>query len=1365
VDNCGRLARWGAAFLLLAGLAVGGTARPAAAAPVAGCADAAVTRASATALAARCHSRVEDLSARTPTGQQFANPDGSHTSVESAVPVRVKRADGSWVPVDLTLRGTAPNGTVSPAASPTPVTLSGGGTGPLATVYAGSERFSLSWPAILPAPTLSGDTATYAEVLPGVDLRVRVDRYGFSEVLVVRSADAARNPALAKVRFATSGPAGAAFRIGAPLMWDSTPATGADPGTGDAPDSDVSGPGRSARRAPMAMQVSGSDLVVVPDPALLAAPDVRYPLYLDPSVSVGGTWTMINSTFPDQSYWSYDRASHAKVGFTNDPQNMVYRSIWQFDTGNWRGRHVLGATFSADLLHSWSCSNSTTELHLTGAVNSGTTWNNNAGTWGSSLANISNSSCNDVRKYTEWGGGALVNVVQQSTGWPTITLGLRAADEGSTNGWKKFDENSARLSVTYNSVPNVPDQLTIDGKPCGTGANKAYVSTLGGHNPVLSARVSDPDSGDHLNGNFSWSTASGTATGSQTNVANGATAQVTTNGTAFTPGTTYSFSATAWDGTDTSGTAGPCEFVADNAAPGTGPTVASADGRYALPLCDGHAAWCDGLGRSGSFTFGPNGVTDVAYYLYGLVDPPSTVATAAVDGTATGSATPNHAGINDLYVRSVDRAGNPGPVTDYRFYVASGSDPRDVYTMSGNGGTTLADTGNPGGHPATLSGNASVGNGVASFNGTGTVPLGAAGVTSAVSGTGGRCMDISNSQNANGARIWLWDCHGLWNQLWRPQPNGSLLNPQSGRCLDINGYGTANGTIIQLWDCTGNWNQVWQPTADGALRNPQSGRCLDASGYGTANGTYLLLWDCTGNWNQVWQPQPNGAFVSPQAGRCLDVFNGNTANGTKVETWNCNGGGAQQWVPQPNGSLVNPQSGRCLDVSAYGTANGSLVQLWDCTGATNQVWVPQPDGSLKNPVSGRCLEPGSAPGNGAQLQLYDCNGGLTQKWTDSLTSASAATTGAVVNTTTSFSVAAWVKLTSTMGSAVAVSQDGTRTSGFTLGYDAATGRWAAGLAGSDVDSPTWTLALSGARAQANVWTHLVLVYDAGAHQVVLYVNGVAATPAAITMGWNATGALAIGRGRTAGVAARYWSGGVDDVRVYDRLISSTEVGTILSESAMAGLWALDDGTGATVAADSSGAGLDATLNGTVGWTAGHDPFDPFDRALHLGGSPACATTSGPALRTDQAYTVAVWVKLSSTTGWQMAVSQDGNRGSGFGLGYDSTAGRWAADLPLSDADGSASTHLVSTSVPQVGVWTHLALVNDVVAHQLRLYVNGQQEATFTTAPTWNASGAFAIGRGKLNGAANNYWTGDLDDVYVFTGVKTQADIQDLIAST
>src|SRR5438045_2196439 len=241
------------------------------------------------------------------------------------------------------------------------VALTGACAGPLGTVRVGADHFSMSWPGALPAPALSGDTATYAEVIPGADLRVRVDRDGFSEVLVVKTREAARDPRLARLRFATSGtkPAnGDLFHVGAPMMWD-----GAAASDGEDPTSDADRPGRAAKRAPMALAVAPSELVVTPDPALLSTGTL--PLYIDPSVSAGRLhWTMINSTFPNQQYWTYDRAGHLKVGFTNDPQNMVYRPRFDFDTSQWRGKHVPGAVCSGGPSECGSCPNSTSARHL-----------------------------------------------------------------------------------------------------------------------------------------------------------------------------------------------------------------------------------------------------------------------------------------------------------------------------------------------------------------------------------------------------------------------------------------------------------------------------------------------------------------------------------------------------------------------------------------------------------------------------------------------------------------------------------------------------------------------------------------------------------------------------------------------------------------------------------------------------------------------------------------------------------------------------------------------------------------------------------------------------------------------------------------
>ncbi len=61
----------------------------------------------------------------------------------------------------------------SPAVTTSPVALSGGGSGPLAVLATAGRTLTLSWSAgALPTPTLSGSTATYANVLAGVDLIV-----------------------------------------------------------------------------------------------------------------------------------------------------------------------------------------------------------------------------------------------------------------------------------------------------------------------------------------------------------------------------------------------------------------------------------------------------------------------------------------------------------------------------------------------------------------------------------------------------------------------------------------------------------------------------------------------------------------------------------------------------------------------------------------------------------------------------------------------------------------------------------------------------------------------------------------------------------------------------------------------------------------------------------------------------------------------------------------------------------------------------------------------------------------------------------------------------------------------------------------
>ena len=93
-----------------------------------------------------------------------------------------------------------------------------------------------------------------------------------------------------------------------------------------------------------------------------------------------------------------------------------------------------------------------------------------------------------------------------------------------------------------------------------------------------------------------------------------------------------------------------------------------------------------------------------------------------------------------------------------------------------------------------------------SGGGTTTPPTGSG--TGAITGLGGKCVDVAATNSANGAAVQLYDCNGTNAQKWS-YSSGRLINTGSGRCLDATGQSSADATRLQIWDCTGNANQSW----------------------------------------------------------------------------------------------------------------------------------------------------------------------------------------------------------------------------------------------------------------------------------------------------------------------------------------------------------------------------------------------------------------------------------------------------------------------------------------------------------------------------------------------------------------------------
>ncbi|GIG97686.1 hypothetical protein Pma05_42590 [Plantactinospora mayteni] len=368
------------------GLVDPGPWRAAVAAPAPVCTGVADSEAQASALAVACDEPVVVDGSQTEFAQVVAQPDGRFLFESAAVPQRTHRA-GSWVDVDLGLVR-AEDGLWRPAASVADVAFSAGGPGPLATLVSDGRALVMSWPGgALPTPTVSGDSATYPNVLPDVDLVVRATWTGFSHVFVVKSASAAANPAVRQIRFGLGGDARVLpdpdgqlrAMVGSreiasaepPVMWDSrTEGAGRSAGTQASPEglaSTAAAAGDAARVAPVEVEVSGSDLLLRPDAEFLTAPDTVFPLYVDPAWSVYKTkWAYATNNGSSNTDYSA-----ARVGLNPDT-GALYRSFFQFSTTangvSLRGKHVESAYVQMKLDHSWSCDDTVTSMYWTAAI-------------------------------------------------------------------------------------------------------------------------------------------------------------------------------------------------------------------------------------------------------------------------------------------------------------------------------------------------------------------------------------------------------------------------------------------------------------------------------------------------------------------------------------------------------------------------------------------------------------------------------------------------------------------------------------------------------------------------------------------------------------------------------------------------------------------------------------------------------------------------------------------------------------------------------------------------------------------------------------------------------------------------------------
>ncbi len=454
----------------------------------------------------------------TESSSVVANPDGTLTATLGAGPLQEPDPDSptGWSPIDLTLEHAG--GAYAPAVSAADTTFSDGGSGDLATLQEGSTSYAEGWNAALPAPSVSGDTATYPNVRPNVDLMLTAQTSGFEQRFVVKAPPS--QPPVLDVPLSLEGLSATVDDTGSLIVTDVHGETVATAGTAV-----MFGAALDAAGEPLVSAVVDTEVVstqdgpvfrISPDMAFFSEPGLTYPVTIDPSPNLDVTYdTYVRQSTPTTSHMTDDVL---KVG-TNDGSDK-YRALLEF-TGVadlvTNPIEVSSATLNLFQIDAKSCT--ATEVDVYDATSNWitvtpVTWNSkpSAGTLYASASAAHgkpNSSCSSSGMVNISTGGAdghtLADLVQA---WADGTIAndgviVQAASESNSDYWKKFrsadaGSNTPTLSVTYTESPLVCPPPSSD-------------VILGDVRDTVCATQRTADS--YISGGVAWTTGSETVDG------------------------------------------------------------------------------------------------------------------------------------------------------------------------------------------------------------------------------------------------------------------------------------------------------------------------------------------------------------------------------------------------------------------------------------------------------------------------------------------------------------------------------------------------------------------------------------------------------------------------------------------------------------------------------------------------------------------------------------------------------------------------------------------------------------------------------------------------------------------------------------
>ncbi len=287
------------------------------------------------------------------------------------------------------------------------------------------------------------------------------------------------------------------------------------------------------------------------------------------------------------------------------------------------------------------------------------------------------------------------------------------------------------------------------------------------------------------------------------------------------------------------------------------------------------------------------------------------------------------------------------------------------------------------------------------------------------------------------------------------------------------------------------------------------------------------------------------------------------------------------------------------------------------------------------------------------------------------------------------------------------------------------------------------------------WYHVAGTWDKnGDGKLRVYVNGIEETSYPFqdtkTDSININD-LAVWFGNREGTT-RYFDGDIDDMRLYNRALSPSEIVDLYSIGGLIGYWSFDENTGTSTVYDRSGNGYDGTMDTTMtedDWVPGK-----FGSALDFDGNNDNVTVNdNNQLDITGNFSVSAWVRRDAGAGAYILSKTSTSGSGGYGVLIGSAGEVYCrTDNGTSNTDSYTPISMISAN----SIWHHVGVVRNGTS--CRVYIDGVDRTSVANSHSTSGVNGLDLVIGSRSDAAVEFWYGAIDEVKLYDYVRTPAQI-------